>query len=123
MRIAIAAGMLGLLATTALGAEEPRVAEACAADHARLCSEASINSEGATRCLRSHFEELSKPCRDALNVVGNAFWIECEKLAPMRSRPSARASRWVRRCAVCGIMKANSRPPAKPRCRGGRADA
>mgnify|MGYP003509293380 CR=1 FL=1 len=44
MRIAIAAGMLGLLAATALGAEEPRVAEACAADHARLCSEASINS-------------------------------------------------------------------------------
>jgi hypothetical protein len=68
MRIAIAAGMLGLLAATALGAEEPRVAEACAADHARLCSEASINSEGATRCLRSHFEELSKPCRDALNA-------------------------------------------------------
>ena len=44
------------------------IAEVCAADHARLCSENSIQSDGAMRCLMDRRQDVSEPCRGALNA-------------------------------------------------------
>lgn len=49
-------------------APEQSVAELCTADHARLCSESSIQSDGAMRCLMDRREDASSHCRDALNA-------------------------------------------------------
>jgi hypothetical protein len=47
---------------------EPSVTEVCAADHARLCDEPSIHSEGAMRCLMSRRQDASEACRTALDA-------------------------------------------------------
>lgn len=60
-----------LAAALSVAADEPSgpsVAESCSADHAQLCNEQSINSEGAMRCLMNHHEDVSDPCRSALNA-------------------------------------------------------
>lgn len=44
------------------------IAEVCSADHARLCNETTIQSDGAMRCLMDHRQEVSDPCRSALNA-------------------------------------------------------
>ena len=46
----------------------PTIAEVCTADHARLCEEGSIQRDGAMRCLMDHRQEVSDPCRGALNA-------------------------------------------------------
>lgn len=56
-------------ATTVAAAEPlPSVYEACAGDHARLCPQQSIASEGSLRCLRQHSADVSTSCRTALNA-------------------------------------------------------
>lgn len=60
-----------LVAALAAAADEkpaPSIAEVCTADHARLCHENTIHSEGAMRCLMEHRQETSDPCRAALNA-------------------------------------------------------
>ena len=59
---------LALAMSAAAGEPAPGVAEACVADHARLCEEQSIQSEGAMRCLMSHRQEVTDPCRTALEA-------------------------------------------------------
>jgi hypothetical protein len=66
--LSIMAYLLAALSAVAGEAPEPNIAELCTADHARLCSENSIQSDGAMRCLMDRRQEVSSPCRDALNA-------------------------------------------------------
>ena len=63
--IAYLAASLFAVADEAPGAT---IAEVCTADHARLCSENSIQSDGAMRCLMDRRQDVSLPCRGALNA-------------------------------------------------------
>jgi hypothetical protein len=56
------------VAASAMADPIPRVYEACAADHQRVCSQQSIASEGSLRCLRQHSADVSPDCRAALNA-------------------------------------------------------
>lgn len=62
--------LAGVVATFAMAAPsqsaEPSVYEACATDHALLCPQRSVASEGALQCLRAHADEVGPSCRRAL---------------------------------------------------------
>lgn len=64
----IIAYLTAALSVAAAEVPAQSVVEVCTADHARLCSETSIQSDGAMRCLMDHRQEVSSPCRDALNA-------------------------------------------------------
>jgi hypothetical protein len=64
----VIAFLVAVLAATADELPGQKIEEVCSADHARLCHENTIQSEGAMRCLMVRREETSTPCRDALNA-------------------------------------------------------
>lgn len=72
--LSIMAFLLAALSAAAGEAPEPGIVELCTADHARLCSENSIQSDGAMRCLMDHRQEVSSPCRDALDA--RRVWVQ-----------------------------------------------
>jgi hypothetical protein len=67
MRTLIVVGLAAGLAWTAREPPEPSIAEVCVADHARLCDEPSIHSDGAMRCLMSRRQDAAS-CRAALDA-------------------------------------------------------
>ena len=64
----VIAFLVAVLASAADELPGQSIEEVCTADHARLCGENTIQSEGAMRCLMERREETSAPCRDALNA-------------------------------------------------------
>lgn len=71
MKRAVLAILIAVLAVPGQSrSAEPTVYEACAADHARLCPQRSVASDGAIRCLRSHVADVSPSCRRALAARG-----------------------------------------------------
>jgi hypothetical protein len=64
----VIAFLVAALAAAADDLPGQSIEEVCTADHARLCHENTIQSEGAMRCLMERRQETSIPCRDALNA-------------------------------------------------------
>lgn len=98
MRTHLFAFALLSLATPLLAEPVPTLSSACAGDHARVCTQSSVNSDGAARCLRDHYAEVSRSCQMALDA----------KRERMMSRVRMACSGEIR--SYCSHMRDSSSP-------------
>lgn len=68
MRTILVIALAGVLVGSEPPTQEPSISEVCVADHARLCEQTSIQSDGAMRCLMGHRQDVSQECRSALDA-------------------------------------------------------
>ncbi len=61
------AGLSGLLLATSVVAQpSPQLRQACGADAARLCADATQEKGARAKCMRQHWAELSSDCKSAI---------------------------------------------------------
>ncbi len=68
MKKSIAAALILLGCSAAYAQDRGAVREACKADMDRLCADASAGG-GRRDCMRSHRDELSQGCKDAIATM------------------------------------------------------